>query len=142
MLGVSLVAIKAYHLGVPPRDGLFDYVRSILAISYVDVLFATVCWAAARLLLVIASRRPIAARAVSGAFVGFAAVCCLYAVVNIILFGVVGGFLTYPLLAVIGDVRMVRSSVGACKRYRRRDGSVRVRRSSQQRGLRRAITRM
>jgi len=113
MLGVSLVAIKAYHLGVPLRDGLLDYGRSILAISYVDVLFATVCWAAARLLLVIASRRPIAARAVSGAFVGFAAVCCLYAVVNIILFGVVGGFLTYPLLAVIGDVRMVRSSVGA-----------------------------
>jgi arylsulfatase A-like enzyme len=42
-----------------------------------------------------------------------AALCCLYAVVNIILFGIVGGFLTYPLLAVIGDVRMVRSSVGA-----------------------------
>ena len=43
----------------------------------------------------------------------FAAFCCLYAVVNIILFGIVGGFLTYPLLALIGDVRMVRSSVGA-----------------------------
>jgi len=113
ILGVSLVAIKAYHLGVPPRDGLSDYVRSLSAISYVDALFAAVCWAAARLALLIVWRRPLAARAVSGAFVVFAAFCCLYAVVNVILFGIVGGFLTYPLLALIGDVRMVRSSVGA-----------------------------
>ena len=113
MLGVSLVAIKAYHLGVPLRDGLSDYLRWIFAVSYVDVLFATVCWAVARLALLIAWRRPLAAQAISGAFVAFAAFCCIYAVVNIILFGIVGGFLTYPLLAVIGDVRMVRSSVGA-----------------------------
>jgi phosphoglycerol transferase MdoB-like AlkP superfamily enzyme len=113
MLGVSLVAIKAYHLGVSLRDGLLDYVRVLSAISYVDVLFAAVCWGAARLVLVIAWRRPLAARAVSGAFVVFAAFCCVYAVVNIILFGIVGGFLTYPLLALIGDVRMVRSSVDA-----------------------------
>ena len=112
MLAVSLVAIKAYHLGVPPRDELSYYLRSLTAISYVDALFAAVCWAAARLLLVIARRRPFAARAVSGAFVAFAAFCCFYAVVNVILFGIVGGFLTYPLLAIIGDVRMVRSSVG------------------------------
>jgi phosphoglycerol transferase MdoB-like AlkP superfamily enzyme len=113
MLGVSLVAIKAYHLGVPPRDGLLDYLRLLSAISYVDALFAAMCWAVARLVLVIARRRPRAARAVPGAFVVFAACCCFYAVVNIILFGIVGGFLTYPLLAIIGDVRMVSSSVGA-----------------------------
>ena len=113
MLGVSLVAIKAYHLGVPPRDGLLDYLRSLSAISYVDALFAAVCWAAARVVLLIVWRRPFAGRVVSGAFVVFAAFCCLYAVVNVILFGIVGGFLTYPLLALIGDVRMVRSSVGA-----------------------------
>ncbi len=113
MLGVSLVAIKAYHLGVPPRDGFSDYLRSLSAISYVDALFAGVCWAAARLVLLIVRRRPFAGRAVSGAFVVFAAFCCFYAVVNVILFGIVGGFLTYPLLALIGDVRMVRSSVGA-----------------------------
>ena len=58
MLGVSLVAIKAYYLG-PLRDGLSDYVRSLAAISYVDVIFATMCWAAARLVLVFAWRRPL-----------------------------------------------------------------------------------
>jgi arylsulfatase A-like enzyme len=113
MLGVSLVAIKAYHLGVPPRDGLSDYLRWLTAISYVDVFFAAAWWAAARLVLLIAWRRPLAGRVIPGAFVVFAAFCCLYAVVNIIVFGIVGGFLTYPLLALIGDVRMVRSSVGA-----------------------------
>jgi arylsulfatase A-like enzyme len=112
MLGVSLIGIKAYYLG-PVRDGLVDYVRSLAAISYVDVLFAAVCWAAARIALVIARRRPLAARAITGVFGVFAAFCCLYAVVNIILFGIVGGFLTYPLLSVIGDVRMVRSSIAA-----------------------------
>ncbi|HVQ15173.1 MAG TPA: sulfatase-like hydrolase/transferase, partial [Vicinamibacterales bacterium] len=113
MLGVSLVAIKAYHLGVSQRDGLLDYLRLLSAISYGDALFAAACWAAARLVLAIVWRRPLAARAVSGAFVVFAAFCCFYAVVNIILFGIVGGFLTYPMLAIIGDVRMVRSSVDA-----------------------------
>ena len=112
VLGVSLVAIKAYHLGVPPRDELAYYLRSLSAISYLDVLFATVCWAAACLALSAVWRRPFAARAVSGVFVTFAALCCFYAVVNVLLFDIVGGFLTYPLLAIIGDVRMVRSSVG------------------------------
>jgi phosphoglycerol transferase MdoB-like AlkP superfamily enzyme len=90
-----------------------DYLRSLTAISYVDVLFAAVCWAIARLVLLIAGRRPFVGRAVPGAFAVFATLCCFYAVINIILFGIVGGFLTYPLLALIGDVRMVRSSVGA-----------------------------
>jgi arylsulfatase A-like enzyme len=35
------------------------------------------------------------------------------AVVNVGVFGVLGGFLTYPLLQMVGSVRMVRSSVGA-----------------------------
>ncbi len=113
MLGVSLVAIKAYHLGIPPRAGLSNYLISVFAISYVDVLFVTACWVLARLALVVVRWHPLAARAIPGVFVVFAAFCCFYAVVNIILFGIVGGFLTYPLLAVIGDVRMVRSSVGA-----------------------------
>src|SRR5262245_18142716 len=113
MLGVSLVAIKAYHLGIPPRVGLSNYLISLFAISYVDVLFVAACWVVSLLMLGVVRRHPLAARAISGAFVVFAAFCCFYAVVNIILFGIVGGFLTYPLLAVIGDVRMVRSSVGA-----------------------------
>ena len=35
------------------------------------------------------------------------------AVVNVGVFGVLGGFLTYPLLQMVGSVRMVQSSVSA-----------------------------
>jgi arylsulfatase A-like enzyme len=113
LLGVSLVAIKAYHLGIPFRDGWLNYPIALCAISYIDVLFVTACWAIARLVLVVAGRRPFVRRLIAGGFAAFAAFCCFYAVINILLFGIVGGFLTYPLLAIIGDVRMVRSSVGA-----------------------------
>src|SRR5262245_45400142 len=112
-LGVSLVAIKAGHLGVPRRSGLAAYALSTVAISYADVLFAACAWAVARGALLVAGRRPLALRLASSLFVAFAAFCCLYALVNVVLFGILGGFLTYPLLAIIGDVRMVRSSVGA-----------------------------
>jgi len=112
-LAVSLVAVKAFHLG-KPRTGEFGaYVLSAAAISYADVFFAAVCWACARVMLAATRRGRVMVRVVSFLFVGFAAFCCLYAVVNVILFGIFGGFLTYPLLAIVGDVRMVRSSVGA-----------------------------
>jgi len=112
-LGVSLIGIKAYHLGVPFRHGFWEYVFSAAAISYSDVIVVAASWACARLVLALACRRPFLLRTVSFLFVGFAAAGCVYAVANVLLFGIFGGFLTYPLLAVVGDVRMVRSSVGA-----------------------------
>jgi phosphoglycerol transferase MdoB-like AlkP superfamily enzyme len=112
-LGLSLVAIKASHLGAPARDGFAAYVLQVAAISYADAVFAAGAWAFVRLAIAIAGRRKWALRLLSSFFMAFAAFCCLYAVVNVVLFGILGGFLTYPLLAIIGDVRMVRSSVGA-----------------------------
>ena len=56
---------------------------------------------------------PIPVRVFSFVVIAVSAFCCLYAVANVVIFGVFGGFLTYPLLALVGDVRMVRSSVGA-----------------------------
>src|SRR5262245_24098363 len=113
VLAVSLVAIKAGHLGLPRRDELATYGLSTIAISYADVVFAAGLWAAARCALMLAGRRTWALRLVPSLFVAFSAFYCLYAVVNVVLFGILGGFLTYPLLAIIGDVRMLRSSIGA-----------------------------
>lgn len=115
-LGVGLVAVKTYHLGVPPvadLEGAEHYLRSVAAISYLDVLFVAVLWLSARVALAFAGRRRFAVRVVSVGFVGLSALCSLYAVLNMLIFGVFGGFLTYPLLALVGDVRMVRSSIGA-----------------------------
>lgn len=112
-LSVVLVAIKAAYLGVPPLDpfaDVADYLRSLASISYADVLFAAVVWLLARTLLATARSRPLAAHLVTALFLAFAAFSCVYAAASVVVFGVFGGFLTYPMLALIGDVRMLSSS--------------------------------
>jgi arylsulfatase A-like enzyme len=115
-LAAVLVVVKAYYLGVSVALALTDggnYLRSLAAISYVDVLFAAVLWAVGRAILGLAGQRRLASRVVSIAFVAFAVFSVFYAVANVILFGVFGGFLTYPLFALVGNVRMLSSSVAA-----------------------------
>ena len=60
-----------------------------------------------------AGRRSLLARTIATTFVVCAALASLYAVASIIVYGVLGGFLTYQLLALIGNVGMLRSSVAA-----------------------------
>ena len=86
-LAIVLVAIKAYYLGIPAPLALIDsgnYLRSLAAISYVDVLFAAICWAGARAILARAGDRRRTASAISMAFVAFAAFAAIYAVASVI----------------------------------------------------------
>ena len=115
-LAIVLVAIKAYYLGIPPALAFTDfgnYTRSLAAISYGDVVFVVLCWAAARSILAFATERTRIASAVSIAFVAFAGFAAVYSVASVIFFGIFGGFLTYPLLALVGSLRMLSSSVTA-----------------------------
>ena len=115
-LAIVLVATKAYYLGPPKPHGaadLLEYVRSLAAISYTDLWFAAGLWAFARFSIARLTRWPRAAQAISLTVLAVSAFFCLYAVANVVIFGIFGGFLTYPLLALVGDVRMLRSSVGA-----------------------------
>src|SRR4029079_3677083 len=108
--------VKAYYLGVPPARALVDsgnYVRSLAAISYIDVVFAVVVWCVGRTVLTFLKRWPIAGRFTVTAVILFAVVSCVYAIANVLVFGVFGGFLTYPLLALVGNVRMLSSSAAA-----------------------------
>jgi lipoteichoic acid synthase len=115
-LASVLLAIKAYYLGAPaaptPRAA-WDYVRDLAAVSFVDALFAAVLWACGTAALLLAGRRRRIARAVTIVATGFGAISCLYAIASVFFFSVFGGFLTYPLLALVGDVHMLRSSVTA-----------------------------
>lgn len=114
-LAVALIATKSYYLGLPKTLAVDDVVgnlRSLAAISYADLLFVAWLWASARIPIAIWGRRPPVVGIVSLTFASVSAFFCLYAVANMLIFGVFGGFLTYPLLALVGDVRMVRSSVG------------------------------
>ena len=115
-LAVVFVAVKAVYLGVPaaptPR-AVWDYVRDLAAISFVDVLFAALLWICGNAALLLAGDRARASRVVVFAVRAVAVVSCLYALASVFFFDVFGGFLTYPLLALVGDVHMLRSSVAA-----------------------------
>jgi phosphoglycerol transferase MdoB-like AlkP superfamily enzyme len=115
-LAIVFVAIKAYYLGLPPARAMADaedYFLSLAAISYVDVLFAAVIWLAARTVVALAGGRRGATPVITTAFLTFAAFSLMYAVANVVVFGVFGGFMTYPLLALVGNVRMLSSSASA-----------------------------
>ncbi|MBI3492322.1 MAG: sulfatase-like hydrolase/transferase [Acidobacteria bacterium] len=110
-LGITLILIKASHLGIPRLGELGGYLRSVTAITYRDVLFAACAWTLGRAALALTGVRPLASRLVSIGFVVFSALVCLYALASMIAFGPLGGFLTYPLLQLVGSVRMIGSSV-------------------------------
>lgn len=112
-LAIALVAIKAYFLGAMIRVEGQLHLRSLAAISYRDVAFVSGLWACARLLILAVRRWHTASAAASFAFVALAAFFCLYAVADVVVFGIFGGFVTYPLLALVGDIRMLSSSVAA-----------------------------
>jgi arylsulfatase A-like enzyme/uncharacterized membrane protein YozB (DUF420 family) len=114
-LALVLVAVKAYYL---TRPGTVPWaedwsVRLLAAISYADVLFVASLWLCGRAALLLARNRDRLARIMAVTFVACAALACLYAVANVIFYGVLGGFFTYQLLALVGDVGMLRSSVFA-----------------------------
>src|SRR5712692_3970717 len=115
-LAIALIAVKAFYLGVPAERtlaGAWDYLRDLAAVSFVDVLFAGGVWVCGRTALRFCGERRGATQAVTVAVLTFSAFSCAYALASVFFFGVFGGFLTYALLALVGDVRMLRSSVAA-----------------------------
>jgi len=108
-LAAAFVAFKAAFLAVPHAPGPADFVHDLAGISHRDLLFAAAAWACARGLL--AAARGRAQSAIALAFVACCAAVCLYALASVIAFRPLGGFLTWSLLQLIGNVRMLGSSV-------------------------------
>jgi phosphoglycerol transferase MdoB-like AlkP superfamily enzyme len=90
-----------------------SYIEALAAITYIDIVFVAASWLIARLLLSIVGRWRPAAYLVTIAFVAFAALSCVYVIANVVMLDSFGGFLTFQLLALVGDVRMLRSSLTA-----------------------------
>ena len=113
LLACTLVAIKASYLGPPPVvwSEASRYARALAATSSLDVLFAMGLWAAGVAAVMATACRPRLTRLAVAAFLVTAALAALYAVASVVMFGIFGGFLTYSLLTLVGDVRMLRSSV-------------------------------
>src|SRR5262249_10560598 len=115
-LGAGMSVAKAAHFvptqGVDVR-GTPHFIPSLSAITFAAVVFALTVWAGGRAALIVLRRLRVPPPAITAAVTVSFAICLLYAVINIVIFGLLGGFLTYPLLSLVGDVRMMRSSVGA-----------------------------
>ncbi|HEV8398140.1 MAG TPA: sulfatase-like hydrolase/transferase [Vicinamibacterales bacterium] len=112
LLALTLVAVKAYYLGPPAAwDSAARYARALTATSSLDVLFTLVLWAAGVAALAGVARHPRVTRLIVAVYLMTGALAALYAVASVVMFGIFGGFLTYPLLTLVGDVRMLRSSV-------------------------------
>ena len=112
LLACLLVAVKASYLGSPAAwTSTGQYARALAATSSLDVVFALVLWATGVGTLAAVRRWPTLARIVVAAFLAAAALAALYAVASVVMFEIFGGFLTYSLLTLVGDVRMLRSSV-------------------------------
>jgi arylsulfatase A-like enzyme len=115
-LALVLIGVKTYYLwtrGDLATIEVGDDLSSLAAITYRDVVFVCGVWAMARVALAAAGGRRWADRAVLTIFLTFATLVCLYQIASIIAFGVLGGFLTYALLQLVGNVRMLGSSVSA-----------------------------
>src|SRR4051794_904882 len=115
-LAIAFVAIKAFYLGGPVAansHAVWDFVRDLAAVSFVDVLFAAMLWVCGNAALAVAGDRPRVRAMLANAIVAAAALSCVYALASVFFFSIFGGFLTYPLLALVGDVHMLRSSVAA-----------------------------
>jgi arylsulfatase A-like enzyme len=115
-LALVLVGVKAYYLwtrGDFHTIEVGEDLSSLAAITYRDVAFALAVWAIARAALFTAGDRRWPARLVVAALLIVGTLACLYQIASIIAFGVLGGFLTYALLQLVGNVRMLSSSVGA-----------------------------
>jgi arylsulfatase A-like enzyme len=113
-LAIVLVALKAYYLdtiGALAPHTRPRYLPWLTAISFNDILFALTAWCCGGTVVLLAGARRGLSHTVTALFLALSAFACLYAVANITMFGLFGGFLTYPLLELVGDVRMVRSSV-------------------------------
>lgn len=114
-LAFVLVGLKAFYLGRPENWSWLaptPYFKALAAISYRDLLFVVALWSLGRVALTVCPG-PRARTATVSLVTGFGAMACVYAVANLTIFGLFRSFLTYPLLALVGDVRMLRSSVSA-----------------------------
>ena len=110
-----LVGAKVVYLGIPTWtwDGLREYLRDLTVVTHADLLFAGSVGVTAQLALWATARNRVLERIVWCVLVSFCVICLVYSVISVQVFTYLQSPLTYPLLYLAGDVKNMRSSVGA-----------------------------
>lgn len=114
-LAIVMVATKAAHLGMPDFDfaSLLEFAQDLTMISHADVAFAFIVGIAGQLGLYLSVKRPRLEWAVWTTFILLTVVSVLYAIVSVQVFSYLQSPLTYRLIYLAGDIKNMRSSVGA-----------------------------
>ena len=114
-LAIVMVATKAAHLGVPALDfgSLLEFAQDLTMISHADVAFACLVGLVGQLGLRLSTKRPRLEWTVWTMLAVFSVVSVLYAIVSVQVFSYLQSPLTYRLIYLAGDIKNMRSSVGA-----------------------------
>ncbi|MBI3462723.1 MAG: LTA synthase family protein, partial [Planctomycetes bacterium] len=115
-LATALALTKAVYLGPPPEwswAGMIDYGSDAAIISHADVLYAVGIGLVGQTALCLSARRAQIERLVWYGLVLFCVVSVVYAIVSVQIFAYLRTPLTYPLIYLAGDMKNMRSSLGA-----------------------------
>jgi arylsulfatase A-like enzyme len=113
-MALALFLAKAVRWSLPEsRDLVDDWLVDLSVSSYQDVFFAVAGGAVFQAALFLAGGRPRLQRGIHAALLAWGFVGVAYAVASIHIFAYLRSPLTYSLLYLAGDLRNMRSSVGA-----------------------------
>ncbi len=115
LMGLALVGTKLIQWSVPEPSWrrLGEYLTDISVSSADDLIFTLACGMVSQAALWLSRHRPRLQRSLFGLVVLWAVACVIYAVASIQIFAYLRSPLTYPLLYLAGDMRSMRSSLGA-----------------------------
>ncbi len=117
-LGLALPKAAQWDLPDLSPDALRDWLTDLAASSHEDLLFALGSGAVFQLALGVTRRRPALQRWLYRLLLAWGAACVAFAVASAPIFDYLRSPLTYPLLYVAGDMRAMRSSLGALVGWR------------------------
>ena len=115
-LAVALAVCKSVLLGLPAGwsfDDVVGWSRDLGIMSHADVLFAIAACAVGQTTLAVNRDRPRVRRGVGFGATALAVLCLVYGIVSVQVFAYLRTPLTYPLIYVAGDMKNMRSSLGA-----------------------------
>ncbi len=114
-MGLALVGAKVAHWSLPELEWrrLGEYATDISASSQDDLLLTLGTGLGFGVLLLVTTRRPRLHRAVFALLLLWGLAAVIYAVASVQIFAYLRSPLTYPLLYLAGDMRSMRSSIGA-----------------------------
>jgi arylsulfatase A-like enzyme len=115
-LAVALTICKGVLLGLPSqwsRDGVVSFTRDLAVMAHADILFAAVVGLLSAAAIHLNKKRTASRSVIAMMNLLVCTVSVLYGIVSVQVFAYLRSHLTYPLIYLAGDMKNMRSSLGA-----------------------------